>query len=110
MHINQTKLFHLVIEYVGLGASFRLVSRQVTAAREQLSLGYLGGCNEPKVSFFVRVALAANMQKMEELLADCWSFSIAFDSAMVECSSLFDIRACFVVRGRFSASTCFPYL
>lgn len=87
-------------EYVALGASFLLSSRQVAAAREQLGLGYLSGCNEAKVSSFVRAALAANMQKFKELLADCWAFSVAFDSATVEGSSLFDNRLRFAVKGR----------
>ena len=100
VHIKQTKLFKLVIEYVALGASFRLASRQVAAAREQLGLGYLGGCNEAKVSSFVRVALAANMQKFKELLANCWAFSVMFDSATVEGSSLFDIWIRFAFKGR----------
>lgn len=99
VHIKQTKLFNLVIEYVGLSASFRLVSPQVSAAREQLNLGYLGGFNESKVSSFIRVSLAANMQKLKELLADCWAFSVTLYSATVETSSLFHIRARFVVKG-----------
>lgn len=72
----------------------------MVASREQLGLGYLRGCNEAKVSSFVRVALAANMQKFKELLADCWTFSVAFDSATVEGSSLFDIRIRFAFKGR----------
>ena len=55
-------MFQIVIHYVIFGASFRLVLRQVAAAHEELKLGYLLGCNETKVSTFVRVALAANMQ------------------------------------------------
>ena len=87
----QIKMFRLVIHYVSFGASFCLVSRQVAAAREELKLGYLSGCNETKVSTFVRVALAANMQTLKSLLAGCWAFSLAFDSATVESTSLFDI-------------------
>lgn len=78
--------------------------------REQLNLGYLGGCNESKFSSFIRVALAANMQNLKELLADCWAFSVALDSAMVETLSLFHICARFVVRGIYYTFTCFPYL
>ena len=53
VQIKQIKMFRLVIHYVSFGASFRLVSRQVAAAREELKLGYLSGCNETKVSTFV---------------------------------------------------------
>ena len=52
VQIKQIKMFRLVIHYVSLGASFRLVLRQVAAAREELKLGCLSGCNETKVSTF----------------------------------------------------------
>ena len=100
VQIKQIKMFRLVIHYVSFGASFRLVSRQVAAAREELKLGYLSGCNKTKVSIFVRVALAANMQKLKSLLAGCWAFSLAFDSTIVENTSLFDICVRFTVKGR----------
>jgi hypothetical protein len=99
VQIKQIKMFRLVINYVGFGASFSMVSRQVAAAREELKLGYLSGCNETKVSAFVRVALAANMQTLKSLLAGCWVFSIAFDSATVGSTPLFDIRVRFAVKG-----------
>eukprot|EP00957_Ditylum_brightwellii_P109884 8382217-Ditylum_brightwellii.AAC.1 len=70
VHIKQMKLFKLVIKYVALGASFHLASCQVAIAREQLGLGYLDRCNEVNVSSFIQVALAANMQKFKELLAN----------------------------------------
>ena len=71
----------------------------MAAAREELKLGYLSGCNETKVSTFFRVALAANMQTLKSLLAGCWEFSLTFDSATVESTSLFDIRVQFAVKG-----------
>ena len=52
VQIKQINMFRLVIHYVSFGALFRLVLRQVAAAREQLKLGYLSGCNETKVSTF----------------------------------------------------------
>ena len=53
VQIKQIKMFRLVIHCVSFGASFRLVLRQVDAAREELKLGYLSSCNETKVSTFV---------------------------------------------------------
>ena len=92
LQINHIKMFRLVIHYISFGASFRLVSRQVAAAREELKLEYLSGCNKTTVSTFFQVALAANMQTLNSLLDGCWSFSLAFDSATVESTSLFNIR------------------
>ena len=53
VQIKQINMFRLVTHYVNFGASFFLVSRQVAAAREELKLGYLSGCNKTKVSAFV---------------------------------------------------------
>lgn len=50
------------------------------------------------MSYFISVAFAVNMQKLKEMLADCWVISVAFDSATVKTSSFFDIRARFVVK------------
>ena len=105
--IKQIKMFQLVIHYVSFGASFCLVLRQVAAAREELKLGYLSGCNETKVSTFVRVALSANMQTLKSLLAGCWALSLAFESATVEITSLFEICVRFAVKGRLF---CFHFI
>ena len=91
VRIKQIKMFWLVIHHVSFGASFCLVSRQVAAAREELKLEYLSGCNETKVSTFFQVALAVNMQTLKSLLAGCWAFSLEFDSATVGITSLFYI-------------------
>lgn len=96
VHIKNIKLFMLVVGIVGLGSSFRLTARQVQCAREELALGYLDGCNEAKVSSFVRVAAAVCLQKLSDILADCWAFSVAFDSSTVATTSYFDVRVRFV--------------
>jgi hypothetical protein len=49
VHISNLKLFNLVLGQVALCSSFRLASRQIACIREELSLGYLGGCNRSKV-------------------------------------------------------------
>lgn len=79
------KFFKLVIEIVGLGSSFRITTHQVECAREEFTLGYLGGYNESKVSLFVRVDVVVYLQKLIKLLANCLIFSIAFDSLSEVC-------------------------
>ena len=96
-HIKNVKLFKLVIGQVALGSSFRLALWQITCVREALLLGYLSGCNEATVSWFVCVAAAACLQKLSKLLKRAWAFSIAFDSATVESTSYFDVRVRFSV-------------
>lgn len=100
VRVRQGKLFRLVMGYMSFGASFRLVSRQLLCTREVLGLGYLHGCSEKKVSQYARIALAANLQKLREILSTCWTFSIAFDSATIESTSYFDVRVRFGRRGQ----------
>ena len=40
------------------------------------------------------------MQTLKSLLAGCWAFSLMFDSATVESTSLFDICVLFAVKER----------
>lgn len=96
-HIKNLKLFKLVIGQVALGSSFRLAARQIACVREELSLGYLRACDRGKVASFVRVAAAACLQKLREILCSVWAFSVAFDSATVQTTSYFDVRVRFVI-------------
>ena len=97
-HIKNLKLFNLAIGYVALGSSFRLAARQIACAKEELRLGYLSSCDRGKVASFVRVAAAACLQKLREILGSVWAFSVAFDSATVQATSYFDVRVRFVVK------------
>jgi hypothetical protein len=58
-------------------------------------LGDLNGWNESSVSLFFRVAAAACLQKISELLKRTWAFSVAFDSSTIEATSYFDVRVRF---------------
>ena len=100
VQIKQIKIFRLVIHYVIFGTLFCFVSRQVAAAHKELKLGYFLGYNKTKVSTVFQVALAANMQTLKGLLAGCWVFSLMFDSATVESTSLFHIHLRFAAKGR----------
>jgi hypothetical protein len=93
--IKNMKLFKLVVGQVALGCSFRVASRQISLVREELSLGYLNGCNQVMVSRFVRVAAAACLQKISEFLKRTWAFSVAFDSSTIQATSYFDLRVRF---------------
>lgn len=103
VNAKKLKMFWLLIQYIGIGPSFLLVSRKVTVAREELKMGYLGGgggCSELVVRFFVRVALAANLKKLKDLLVKCWELYIAFDSVAEKITSLFDILVRFTIDER----------
>jgi hypothetical protein len=95
VHIKNVKIYKLVVGQVSLGCSFRISSRQIALVRAELSLGYINGCDESSVSRFVRVAAAACLQKISELLMRTWAVSVAFDSSTIEATSYFDVSVRF---------------
>ena len=90
--IKNTNIFNFFISTFALVASFRFMARQIASAREEISLGYLGGCNDAKVSSLVQVAAATCPQKLRNVLSTNWDFSVSFDSSAVERTSCSDIR------------------
>jgi hypothetical protein len=92
VHIKNVKLFKLVVGQVALGCSLSVPSD--CSCREELSLGYLNGCNESSLSQFVRAA-AACLQNISEPVKRTWAFSVAFDSSTIKATSYFDVRVRF---------------
>jgi hypothetical protein len=107
VHVKNVKLFRLVIGQVGLGCSFCMASRQIATVREELSLGFLSGCNDKMVSQFVRIAAGACLQKIREILSNTWAFSVAFDSATVDATSYFDVRVRVAIETTIHCFHCF---
>ena len=55
--------------------------------------------NRRKVSSFLRVMCASNLQMLRDILAGCWAFSLALDGATHQSTSYLDIRVCFCANG-----------
>ena len=90
--MKNKRQFHLVIDYVACGSSFRHASRVLEATVRRTDLASLGVCDERRVASIVRVACAANLQKISDVLAESWAFSIAVDASTNYNASYLDVR------------------
>jgi hypothetical protein len=100
--IKKVMAFALVVDYVGAGLSFRQACACLKATSDRTGLKKISGLREQDVCMLVRAVVGINLQKMSDLLRskNCWSFSIAFDGATVQCRSLLDVRVRLLVGGR----------
>ena len=92
MIIKNPAQFQLVVDYVSAGASFRMASRIVQMTRDRTGLASIGLASEGKVTSYVRIACALNLQKISEVMASAWTFSIAMDMSTHMSTSYLDIR------------------
>jgi hypothetical protein len=90
--IKSSRQFRVVVKFVACGTSFRLTSRLLTQIKDEAALGYLTGVSDVRVSQFVRVVVAANLQRISEILDKTWAFSIAVDAGHTAGTSYFDVR------------------
>ncbi len=93
--IKNGSLFDMVIEFTSLGSTFRLTSRLAQSTKELTGMACYSGCNRRKVSSFLRVMCASNLQMLSDVLSDCWAFSLALDGATHQSTSYLDIRVHF---------------
>ena len=84
--------FQLVVDYVSVGASFRMTSRIVQMTRDRTGLASIGSVSEGKVTSYIRIACALNLQKISEVIASTWTFSLAMDMSTHMATSYLDIR------------------
>ncbi|KAH6565173.1 hypothetical protein BASA62_007457 [Batrachochytrium salamandrivorans] len=70
----------------------------IFSTKELTGMACYSGCNRRKVSSFLRVMCASNLQMLSDLLTDCWAFSLALDGAIHQSTSYFDIRVLDVIR------------
>lgn len=68
--------------------------------QKQLQLEYLSGYSVSMLSSFIRATFAAGIQKLMDLLSNCWTFSVPFDTTTVQSLSLPDGRLRFAVESR----------
>ena len=60
--------------------------------KETLRLATLGSMSPQKVSSYVRIACAANLQTISAILTDSWAFSVALDGGNKSDTSYLDVR------------------
>jgi hypothetical protein len=99
--IPNTTRFMLAMRHVGSGMSFRQTAAAIGHAKDLLKAAKLSGINDHIVGQYVRVLVAANLQKIGDLLLhpDVWAFSFAGDGSTHCGSSFFDMRVRVCVNG-----------
>ena len=90
--IKNPAQFELVVDYVSAGASFRIASRIVQMTRQRTGLASIGSAREGKVTSYIRIACALNLQKILEVMASTWTFSVATDMSTHMATTYLDIR------------------
>jgi hypothetical protein len=86
--------FELVIDHLSSGLSFRQVVAVYNSTKKRTGLSKLGNISEGTVSNYARIAVAINLQRIADILADesIWAFSLANDSSTHHGRSYFDNR------------------
>lgn len=92
IQIKNPAQFHLVVDYVSVGASFRMASEILRMTRERTGLASIGRESEGKVASYVRFVCALNLQRLSELLSTSWTFSVAMDMSTHLSTSYLDVR------------------
>ncbi|KAH6577372.1 hypothetical protein BASA60_004062 [Batrachochytrium salamandrivorans] len=98
--IKTKKRFQLAIKLVALGDSFRSVSRQLQVIRDESGIAAYGGASDVTVSNYIRMCMAASLQKLSEILGTTWAISIAFDCSTHQSRSYLDVRVRFFYENR----------
>ena len=91
--IKNPMQFHLVIDYVGAGLSFRQVENVVNATKKHTHLSTIGSINDTEVANYARVVCAMNLQTISTILNNntaLWAFSLANDASTHFGKSYFD--------------------
>lgn len=93
--------FHLAVDFLAHGLSFRQTAAVLDSTKRLANLGKIGSVSDAKVSNFARVLVAVNLQRIRTILesAEVWGFSIAFDSSNHRGGSYFAQRIRFYRSG-----------
>ena len=97
--IKTAKRFHLLVDTISIGASFRMGWRMVQMFKEHCGISVYGGCNDTIASDYARVACAHFLQIISDALhsSKVWTFTVSLDSSTHQSHSYLDVRAHFMV-------------
>ena len=83
--------FSLVVDYLSIGVSFRMAVSIVLKTKECTVLASVGSISETKMRSYAWFVCAINLQRIEDSLESCWTFSIAMVMASHMSSSYLNI-------------------
>ncbi|CAI5725171.1 unnamed protein product [Hyaloperonospora brassicae] len=101
--IKNPMRFHLVIDHISAGISFKQTALAIGHAKNRAQLPKLAGINDFIVGKFVRVQVAVALQLIADMLSNddqVWAFSLAGDVSTHRGHSFFDIRIRLYWHGR----------
>jgi len=98
--IRSTRLFHLIIKFVSRGASFRMAEGLASDVKEVTDMSCFVGASRERVTQFVRVVCASNLQIIGSCLRCVYAFGIALDVGSNSGTSYLDIRARFIDKSK----------
>jgi hypothetical protein len=91
--------FDFIFRIVRCGLSFRQTGGVIEETRESSGITAYAKVGRAKVSWFVRVCIAANLMTLAAILRSCWGFSIALDGGNSSNSSYLDVRVRVCIKG-----------
>ena len=99
--IKNSMQFHLVVDYVGAGLSFRQVANVINATKKRTNLSAIGSLSDTEVANYARVVCAINLQAISTILNNdmVWAFSLANDASTHFGKSYFDNQIHFHLNG-----------
>lgn len=97
--VHEGMRFNMIVRFLCAGASFRMTNTLIHGVCEETGMAALRGCTRKMVSQVARIVCAHGLQMLRDLLATCWTFSVALDTSNNLGSSYFDIRVRFFCRG-----------
>ncbi|KAG6616930.1 ABC transporter C family member 5 [Phytophthora cinnamomi] len=92
--------FHLIVDYLSIGMSFRMALATLTKTRHRTGLASLGSCTPELPAKYAGFACMINLQKLNSLMAAEWTFAIALDMSTHLSVSYLDIRVRLYFNGR----------
>ncbi|CAI5741065.1 unnamed protein product [Hyaloperonospora brassicae] len=103
VNIKNPMRYHLVIDHVGVGISFRQTAISIGHAENRAQLPKLAGINDLIVGKFIRVQVAIALKRIADMLSNddqVWALSLAGDVSTHLGHSLFDLRLRLYWHGR----------
>lgn len=98
--IKSTRLFHLIVKFVARGASFRMAEGLAKDVIEVTNMSCFTGASRERITHFVRVTCASNLQVIADSLRRVYAFGIALDVGSKSGTNYLDIRARFINKSR----------
>ena len=97
--VSNLRRFEICVDYMKLGASFRMIAAIMAVTRDHTGISLYSGCDENEVSKSARIVCAHSLQILSESIGQVWWFPLAIDGATHQGMSYLDVRVRFHWKG-----------